>query len=151
MVDSDGASAIHTLRVGVKFNGQEINAGMSIAAIAGGVGQPPTARIAFNAEEFVLLSGSGNTLYSPFAVKNGQTFISAAIIDEGTITSAMIGEYIQSTNYVADTSGWRLDKTGSLQINGGTGGNKIKISASGFDMQLANGGRIVLGEWGGAS
>ena len=34
MVDSTGASAIHTLKVGLRINGQEYNAGMSIAALA---------------------------------------------------------------------------------------------------------------------
>ncbi|MFU0874216.1 host specificity protein J [Kluyvera sichuanensis] len=121
MVDSDGASAIHTLRVGVKFNGQEINAGMSIAAIAQ-PGKPPVARVAFNAEEFVLLSGSGNTLFSPFAVKGGQVFITDAFIQDGTITNAKIGDFIQSSLYDGTTQGWHLGKDGTFINLGSTAG-----------------------------
>ena len=145
VVDATSATAIYTLKCGVNYNGTYYDAGLSIATIANGDGV--TSRIGMNADQFVMLTGQGDDAFSPFAVKNGQVFIASAMIEEGTITSAMIGEYIQSTNYVADTSGWRLDKAGTLQINGGTGGNRIKLSASGFDMHLADGGRIVLGEW----
>lgn len=145
VVDATSATAIYTLKCGVNYNGTYYDAGLSIATIANGDGV--TSRIGLNADQFVMLTGQGDDAFSPFAVKNGQVFIASAMIEEGTITSAMIGEYIQSTNYVADTSGWRLDKAGTLQINGGTGGNRIKLSASGFDMHLADGGRIVLGEW----
>ncbi|MGV3805767.1 host specificity protein J [Citrobacter freundii] len=87
MVDSTGASAIHTLKVGLRINGQEYNAGMSIAALAQ-PGQPVVTRVGFNANQFVLMSGSGDTQYSPFAVVNGQVFISDAFIQNGSITSA---------------------------------------------------------------
>ncbi|WP_368301951.1 host specificity protein J [Kluyvera sichuanensis] len=121
MVDSDGSSSIYTLKVGVKYNGQEVLAGMSIAAIAQ-PGKPPTARVAFNAEEFALLSGSGNTLFSPFAVKGGQTFINDAFIQDGTITSAKIGDFIQSTAYDGITQGWHLGKDGTFINLGSTSG-----------------------------
>lgn len=111
MVDSDGASAIYTLRVGVKYNGQEVLAGMSVAAIADAAGGAPTARVAFNANEFVLLSGSGNNLFSPFSVTSGQVFINDAIIQDGSITNAKIGNVIQSTEF-DDIKGWQINKTG---------------------------------------
>lgn len=146
VVDADGASAIHTLKAGVRINGVYYGAGMSIAVVAE-AGKPVVTRIGFNANQFVLMSGSDDKQYSPFSVINGQVFIDSTLIKEASITNAMIGAYIQSSNYVAGISGWRLDKTGSLEINGGTNGNRIKVSADGFDMHLADGGRIVLGEW----
>lgn len=121
MVDSTGASAIHTLKVGLRINGQEYNAGMSIAALAQ-PGQPVVTRIGFNANQFVLMSGSGDTQYSPFAVINGQVFISSAFIQDGTITNAKIGNFIQSNNYVAGSVGWRLDKSGTFENYGSTAG-----------------------------
>ncbi|HGH3373794.1 TPA: host specificity protein J [Kluyvera cryocrescens] len=146
VVDADGASAIHTLKAGVRINGVYYGAGMSIAVVAE-AGKPVVTRIGFNANQFVLMSGSDDKQYSPFSVINGQVFIDSTLIKEASITNAMIGAYIQSSNYVTGISGWRLDKTGSLEINGGTNGNRIKVSADGFDMHLADGGRIVLGEW----
>ncbi len=126
MVDSDGASAIHTLRVGVKFNGQEINAGMSIAAIAQ-PGKPPVARVAFNAEEFVLLSGSGDKLFSPFAAKGGQVFIQDGVFEEASINFGKISDTLKSTNFVSgeNGAGWNLPKSGDAELNNVTIRGKV--------------------------
>ncbi|HBB4440118.1 TPA: host specificity protein J, partial [Citrobacter freundii] len=67
VVDATGASAIYTLKTGVRINGVMYNAGMSIAVLAE-AGKPVVTRVGFNANQFVLMSGSGNTQYSPFAV-----------------------------------------------------------------------------------
>ena len=64
--------------------------------------------------------GQGGTI--PFAVTGGQTFIKAAFIQDGTITNAKIGAYIQSDDYVAGSVGWRLSKTGVFEINGSVPG-----------------------------
>ncbi|WP_031523411.1 host specificity protein J [Siccibacter colletis] len=129
LVDSNGSSAIHTLKVGVKINNIEYLAGMSVAAIAE-AGKPVATRVAFNANQFVLMSGSGTTQYSPFAVVNGQVFISSAFIQDGTITNAKIGNFIQSNNFVSGSQGWRLDKNGTLEINGVAGGGRMIITST---------------------
>ncbi|QGJ41078.1 host specificity protein J [Citrobacter freundii] len=117
VVDATGASAIYTLKTGVRINGVMYNAGMSIAVLAE-AGKPVVTRVGFNANQFVLMSGGGDTQYSPFAVVNGQVFISDAFIQDGSITNAKIGSYIQSNNYVAGSQGWRLDKNGTMQNYG---------------------------------
>ncbi|WP_431616773.1 host specificity protein J [Enterobacter roggenkampii] len=121
VVDASGASAIYTLKTGVRINGIMYNAGMSIAVLAQ-AGQPIVTRVGFNADQFVLMSGSGDTQYSPFAVVNGQVFISSGFIQDGTITNAKIGNFIQSSNYVAGSVGWRLDKSGTFENYGSTAG-----------------------------
>ncbi|BCT13712.1 host specificity protein [Enterobacter cloacae] len=121
VVDASGASAIYTLKTGVRINGVIYNAGMSIAVLAE-AGKPVVTRVGFNANQFVLMSGSGDTQYSPFAVVNGQVFISSAFIQDGTITNAKIGNFIQSNNYVAGSVGWRLDKSGTFENYGSTTG-----------------------------
>lgn len=54
----------------------------------------------------------------PFAVTGGQTFIKAAFIQDGTITNAKIGNYIQSNNYDPQKAGWKLFFDGTFEING---------------------------------
>ncbi|QGF94456.1 DUF1983 domain-containing protein [Pseudomonas sp. CFSAN084952] len=54
----------------------------------------------------------------PFAVTGGQTFIKAAFIQDGTITNAKIGNYIQSDNYDPQKAGWKLFFDGTFEING---------------------------------
>lgn len=162
VVDATGASAIYTLKTGVRINGVMYNAGMSIAVLAE-AGKPVVTRVGFNANQFVLMSGSGDSQYSPFAVVNGQVFISSGFIQDGTITNAKIGNVIQSNNYSAGTAGWTINKNGSAEFNnvtvrGGvyaqngqfgftnsTGG--VTINNNGVTVSLSNGGRIVLGEF----
>lgn len=76
-----------------------------------------------DADMFAL--GQGGTI--PFAVTDGQTFIKAAFIQDGTITNAKIGNYIQSNNYVAGTSGWKLFFDGTFEINGAFGGQARQV------------------------
>jgi hypothetical protein len=123
--NSSGGSAIYSMKAGVNVNGSYYDAGMTIAVLAP-AGQPVTTRIGFNANQFVVMSGSGGTAYSPFAIVNGQVFISDAFIQEGTITNAKIGNYIQSNNYVAGSAGWKLDKNGNWENFGSDGAGAKK-------------------------
>ncbi|MBN5379304.1 host specificity protein J [Serratia marcescens] len=157
-VDADGATAIHTLKAGVRVNGVFYNAGMSIAVLAE-TGKPVITRIGFNANQFVLMSGSGDTQYSPFAAVNGQVFISDAFIQNASITSAKIADaaitnakisgFIQSDNFSA-TSGWRMDKSGAgagqIQINGGDGNGRMEIRGDQINVYDAGGNlRVRMG------
>lgn len=70
------------------------------------------------ADTFMLLNLNNGTPVSPFSVSGGQTFVTSAFIQDGTITNAKIGEYISSTNYIAGQQGWILKKDGTFEING---------------------------------
>ncbi|EPT2386762.1 host specificity protein J [Citrobacter freundii] len=159
VVDATGASAIYTLKTGVRINGVMYNAGMSIAVLAE-AGKPVVTRVGFNANQFVLMSGSGDTQYSPFAVVNGQVFISDALIQDGSITNAKIGNYIRSTSFIPGPSGagWNIDKNGNCEFHGqfyansgqfafnGTN-NTVVINGNGVTVNLPGGGRVVVGRW----
>lgn len=142
VVDGDGASAVYTLKTGVRINGVMYNAGMSVAVLAE-PGKPIVTRIGFNANQFVLMSGSGETQYSPFAVVNGQVFISDAFIQDGTITSAKIADAaitnakisgdIQSDGFSAN-NGWQISKSrNTMTFNSASTG--VFINATGFGYQ----------------
>lgn len=120
VVDATGASAIYTLKTGVRINGVMYNAGMSIAVLAE-AGKPVVTRVGFNANQFVLMSGSGDTQYSPFAVVNGQVFISDAFIQYGQITLAKIKE-LRSENYVQGQTGTIMKSDGTFEMNGAVAG-----------------------------
>lgn len=121
VVDATGASAIYTLKTGVRINGIMYNAGMSIAVLAES-GQPVVTRVGFNANQFVMMSGSGDTQYSPFAVVNGQVFISDTFIQYASITLAKIGE-LRSSNYVQGKTGTIMKADGTFEINGSNAGD----------------------------
>ncbi|HFV9241340.1 TPA: host specificity protein J [Enterobacter bugandensis] len=146
VVNASGASAIYTLKTGVRINGVMYNAGMSIAVLAE-AGKPVVTRVGFNANQFVLMSGSGDTQYSPFAVVNGQVFINSTFIQDGTITNAKIGNFIQSNNYVPGQSGWKLDKGGTWENYGSDGQGARKTTNVTDSIRDANGVlRVQIGK-----
>ena len=71
--------------------------------------------------QLVLLSGEGDAQYSPFAVINGQMFVSEAFIQYGEITLAKIGE-LRSSNYIEGKTGTIMKADGTFELNGGTEG-----------------------------
>ncbi|AZD07580.1 Phage tail fiber protein [Pseudomonas chlororaphis] len=79
------------------------------------------------ADTFMLLNLANGTPVSPFAVTGGQTFINSAFIQDGTITNAKIGNYIQSNNYVAGSTGWRLWFDGTFEINSALGAGARQV------------------------
>lgn len=146
VVDATGASAIYTLKTGVRINGVMYNAGMSIAVLAE-TGKPVVTRVGFNANQFVLMSGSGDTQYSPFAVVNGQVFISDAFIQYGQITLAKIGE-LRSANYVQGQTGTIMKSDGTFEMNGAVAGEgAMKITNTTQSVKDGNGVlRVQIGK-----
>ncbi|MDT7349601.1 host specificity protein J [Citrobacter freundii] len=146
VVDATGASAIYTLKTGVRINGVMYNAGMSIAVLAES-GKPVVTRVGFNANQFVLMSGSGNTQYSPFAVVNGQVFISDAFIQYAQITLAKIGE-LRSANYVQGQTGTIMKSDGTFEMNGAVAGEgATKMTNLNYSVKDGNGVlRVQIGK-----
>ncbi|MEB8063625.1 TipJ family phage tail tip protein [Citrobacter braakii] len=145
-VDASGATAIHTLKAGVRINGIFYNAGMSIAVLAE-ADKPVVTRVGFNANQFVLMSGSGDTQYSPFAVVNGQVFISDAFIQYGQITLAKIGE-LRSANYVQGQTGTIMKSDGTFEMNGAVAGEgATKMTNLNYSVKDGNGVlRVQIGK-----
>jgi predicted phage tail protein len=121
-------SAMYNIKVGVTSNGQYYAAGMGI-----GVENTPSgmqSQVIFLADRFAVTTAAGNSVALPFVIQNGQTFIRASFIQDGTIENAKIGNYIQSNDYVAGSKGWKLDKGGTFEINGVGGGGRMLISST---------------------
>ncbi|MBT2374858.1 TipJ family phage tail tip protein [Pseudomonas fluorescens] len=84
----------------------------------------------------------------PFAVQDGQTFIRSAFIQDGTITNAKIGNYIQSNNYVAGTSGWKLFFDGTFEINSSLGAGYARQVINNAGGKVFDAGNIKRYQWG---
>jgi len=113
-------NAMYSIKVGADVNGVQYAAGMGL-----GVQNTPAgmqAQVVFLADRFAVMSYAGSAVTLPFVIQNGQTFIRDTFIQDGTITNAKIGAYIQSSNYVVGTLGWMIDKNGTIEINGGVAG-----------------------------
>lgn len=143
--DAAGGSAIYTLKAGIKYGGANYDAGMSVAVTING--NSVDTRFAVNANQFVVINGSGKNVYSPFIIKDGQVLINQAFIGEGWITNAMIGGYIQSNNYVAGSVGWRISKDGNFENNGTDGSGRMTQTNTAISVYDANGVlRVKMGK-----
>ncbi|MEB4673162.1 phage tail protein [Enterobacteriaceae bacterium G50] len=119
-------SALYSIKVGLASNGQYYAAGMGI-----GVENTPSgmqSQVVFLADRFAVTTAVGGVTTLPFVIQNGQTIIRDTVIGDGTISNAKIGNYIQSNNYVANTTGWHINKAGTFYINGSAGTGRMVIS-----------------------
>jgi len=147
LADTNGKlSAQYSVKVAVDSNGRQYAAGMGI-----GVENSPSGmqtQVLFLADRFAVMSQVGATPKTFFAIQNGQTIINSAFIGDATITSAMIAAYIQSTNYVAGTAGWRLGKDGTFERNAANGSGRVVDTGTLRQVYDSNGTlRIRDGLW----
>lgn len=84
----------------------------------------------------------------PFAVQGGQTFIKAAFIQDGTITNAKIGNYIQSNNYDPGKAGWKLFFDGTFEINSSLGTGQARQVINNAGGKIFDAGGIKRYQWG---
>ncbi|MBF7956120.1 phage tail protein [Rahnella victoriana] len=126
---SGQVTASYNIKVGITSGGAYYGAGMAIG-LSNETGTVQS-QVLFAADRFAILpgsTGSASSAVAPFVLDGGQVFMNSAVIKDGFITNAMIGDYIQSNNYVANTSGWQINKSGTFYINGTAGTGKMVIT-----------------------
>lgn len=127
-------SAMYNIKVSVDSNGRQYAAGMGI-----GVENTPSgmqSQVLFLADRFAVMSQAGGAVTLPFVIQNGQTFIRASFIQDGTIENAKIGNYIQSNNYAAGSAGWKLNKAGDAEFNNVTVRGVVYASGGSFTGEI---------------
>ncbi|NII53594.1 phage tail protein [Luteibacter sp. SG786] len=115
-------------KVGVTTDGKYYQAGFAVGIDnSGGTVQ---SQFLVTADLFgILPSAAGGNALSPFVVVGGQVFINQAFIGSGWITNAMIGDFIQSTDYIPGQRGWRISKSGnSFELNGSNGSGRLSLT-----------------------
>ncbi|RTT21979.1 DUF1983 domain-containing protein [Pseudomonas aeruginosa] len=110
--------ALYSVKLQAHANGQKYAAGWQLGFDSG----TSVTTMAFQADRFLWFNSSSGQTVAPVSIVGGQMFINNAMIQDGSITNAKIGNSIQSNNYVAGQTGWRLDKTGAFEINGSVAG-----------------------------
>jgi predicted phage tail protein len=110
-------SAMYSIKVGLTLGGQQYAVGMGL-----GIENTPAgmqSNVIFLADKFSILhSASSGSAVAPFIVTGGQVIINNAVIGNATISFAKITDTLQSDNYVANTSGWRIAKNGFAELQG---------------------------------
>lgn len=114
--DVNGVGSMYTMKLGLKYNGQEYNSGMALQLTT--QGSNVVSQVLFIADRFAIIRNAESGAYTlPFVVQNDQVFMNNALIQDGSITNAKIGNFIQSNNYVSGSRGWSIDKNGFAELN----------------------------------
>lgn len=161
VVDLEGnVNAQWGAKVQVDDKGQKYVAGIQLGME--GSGGAVQSYFMVSANNFAVYNPTNSVAELAFVVKNGQVFMKAAFIENGSIDNAKIGNYIQSNNYVGGSSGWRITKDGASEFNnvivrgeihaavgkfGFDGNGGITINSNGITVPLSGGGKVVVGRW----
>lgn len=144
VVSLDGrVSATYTVRAQITSAGQIYAAGMGL-----GVEQQPDgsyqSQFLVQADRFAVINVVNGNVTSPFVIQGGQTFINQALIGTAWIQNAMIGDVIQSNAVGAGgLPRWKLDKNGSLTMNGPVGGGALSVNDQNIFVRAPNGNPLV--------
>ena len=115
----NGVGSMYTMKLGLKYNGQEYNSGMALQLSA--QGNNVVSQVLFIADRFAIIRNAESGAYTlPFVVQNDQVFMNNALIQDGSITNAKIGNVIQSNNYIAGKQGWMINKNGGSEFQNTT-------------------------------
>ncbi|CTR38000.1 DUF1983 domain-containing protein [Escherichia coli] len=143
--------ATYSIKLATDNNGMKYATGMSLGLT--GSGTNVQSQCIFLVDRFVLMTAANGTYTTPFYVSNGAMYVREAFIKDASITNAKIGSYIQSNNYVSNSTGWKLDKSGTFENYGSVSGEgAMKLTNTTISVRDGNGrlrvqiGRIT-GSW----
>ncbi|MEQ4694012.1 phage tail tip fiber protein [Providencia manganoxydans] len=125
-----GLSSTWMVKMAANAKGQKYAAGIAL----GIEGKNLQSQFLVQADRFALINTANGTTTTPFVIDGGVTYISAASIKNGSIASAKFGD-LQSNNYAAGKTGWKLSKNGVLEMNGQTSGQgRLSITNNRIDV-----------------
>jgi predicted phage tail protein len=130
-----------SVKMQVTQDGKYVAAGIGLGIENGPAGLQ--SQFLVSADRFAVVNSiAGGPAVVPFAVQNGQVFMNSAFIQDGSVTHLKVGD-LQSNDYIANVSGWKLPKNGHWELNGSMAdGRRSTIGNSAIRMYHANG---VLG------
>ena len=127
----NGVGSMYTMKLGLTYNGQEYNSGMALQLTS--QGGNVVSQVLFIADRFAIIRNAEYGAYTlPFVVQNDQVFMNNALIQDGSITNAKIGNVIQSNNYIAGQQGWMINKNGGSEFNNVTVRGHIEANSGTF-------------------
>ncbi|MDY1587044.1 phage tail protein [Pseudomonas paraeruginosa] len=118
--------AMYSVKLQAHANGQKYAAGWQLGFDSG----TSVSTMAFQADRFLWFNSSSGQTVAPVSIVGGQMFINNAMIQDGSIINAKIGNVIQSTALGANGEPlWKLDKGGSFVLNSAGAGGRMQQTA----------------------
>lgn len=116
---------------GVKVATDTGGANPRIAGIQLGIDATGSSQFLVQADTFAVYTGGTGKAY-PFIVQGGAAYMQEALIRDGSITNAKIGNEIRSNNFVDGSNGWRIAKDGSSQFNNVIVRGRVEANSGSF-------------------
>ncbi|WMU56406.1 phage tail protein [Pseudomonas aeruginosa] len=127
--------ALYSVKLQAHANGQSYAAGWQLGFDSG----TSVTTMAFQADRFLWFNSSSGQTVAPVSIVGGQMFINNAMIQDGSITNAKIGNVIQSTALGANGEPlWKLDKGGAFTMNSATSGGFMRQTAEAIKVYDGN-------------
>lgn len=142
----DGSvKASWSVKLQVNANGQYVAAGIGLGIENTSAGLQSTFLV--NADTFAVVNNINSTITAPFFVTGGQVFIKSAVVQDLSLSFGKISDNIQSNNYVANSTGWKLSKSGGMELNSTVAGQgRVQVTNSAVKVWDAAGVlRVQLG------
>ncbi|NMZ72983.1 phage tail protein [Pseudomonas nitroreducens] len=116
--------ALYSVKLQVASSGQRYAAGWQLGFDSG----TSVTSLAFQADRFLFFNSSNGQAVAPVSIVGGQMFINSAMIQDASIGNAKIGNVIEASALDAyGRPAWRLDKGGSLEINGTGADGRMEV------------------------
>ncbi|HFK8529282.1 TPA: phage tail protein [Pseudomonas aeruginosa] len=127
--------ALYSVKLQAHTNGQQYATGFQLGFDSG----TSVTTMAFQADRFLWFNSSSGQAVAPVSIVGGQMFINNAMIQDGSITNAKIGNVIQSTALGANGEPlWKLDKGGAFTMNSATSGGFMRQTAEAIKVYDGN-------------
>ena len=139
-------TAQYAIKLQLTADGRTYAAGMGLdITTAGGITQ---SSILFQANRIAMINTDSGNVSLPFLMEAGTVYINNAMFKIASIDFAYISDTLQSTDYVANTKGWKLGKGGSLEFNGPVAGGGRLVMTNTFIKVYDGAGvkRVQLGD-----
>ncbi|EKO3895968.1 DUF1983 domain-containing protein, partial [Vibrio metschnikovii] len=121
LAELDGSvKANWQVKTQVRADGKVVQAGVGLGASIGADGQVRSEFLVM-ADTIGFLNTVNGEIHAPFVFDtvNDTAFLNSAIIGDATISFAKIQNDIQSENYVAGETGWKINKNGDVEFSDG--------------------------------
>lgn len=129
-IDNGSIGSQYVLKLGIKRDGVEYTSGVSLSLIQ--QGSEVKSQFLVDAARFGVMVKQGGSYMLPFVVEGSQVIMNSALIKNGMITNAMIGNEIKSDNFVSGSAGWRILKSGAAEFSNATFRGTVYASEGSF-------------------
>ncbi|EKO3657001.1 DUF1983 domain-containing protein, partial [Vibrio metschnikovii] len=148
LAELDGSvKANWQVKTQVRADGKVVQAGVGLGASIGADGQVRSEFLVM-ADTIGFLNTVNGEIHAPFVFDtvNDTAFLNAAIIGDATISFAKIQNDIQSENYVAGETGWKINKNGDVEFSDGRFRGEIYAESGELNNVIINEDCEVLGK-----